>query len=341
MTNNVPHPSVSPLLHPLPQAWLTLWILVGLCILSLLDRQIIALMIQPIRADMGISDFEISLLQGLAFGLFYACCGLPIGYLVDRHPRRLLIFAGVFIWSLATAASGLAHTFGLLLVARMAVGGAEAVLGPAAYSLIADLFPRERLAFVLSIFSMGGTLGASLAFLLGGVLISQLEGVSLSLPYVGALATWQLTFLTLGLPGLLIAFVIFAVREPVRRGLGGQPRHGDWQAFVAFLRLRGRLFSCLFIGCGLISMMGYGYLAWLPSYLIRSHDLTVLQVGTLMGVLIGASGVVGGLLSGWLVDRLFARGIKDAHLLYWVWASIALVVLSGVAFAMPDRKSVV
>lgn len=328
--------AIEPLVRPLRQAWPTLWILVGLCVLSLLDRQIMSLMIQPIRQDLGISDFQISLLQGLAFGLFYALCGLPIGFLVDRKPRRVLIWASVLIWSLATMASGLADSFFLLMLARMAVGGAEATLGPAAYSLISDLFPKHRLAFVLSIFSTGGTIGASLAFLLGGLIINQMEHVHLSLPGHGLLAPWQLTFLALGLPGVLIAFVIFAVREPARRGSPSNVSDQDWRAFGRFLHGRARLFASLFVGCGLISMVGYGYLAWLPSVFIRTYGLTVLQVGGLMSLIVGVSGIAGGLLSGWIVDRMFARGIKDAHLLYWTWASIAVAALSAIAFVMPS-----
>lgn len=325
-----------PLTHPLRQAWPTLWILVGLCVLSLLDRQIMSLMIQPIRHDLAITDFQISLLQGLAFGLFYALCGLPIGALVDRKPRRVLIWASVLIWSLATMASGLANSFVLLMLARMAVGGAEATLGPAAYSLISDLFPKHRLAFVLSVFSTGGTIGASMAFLLGGLIINQMEQVHLSLPGYGLLAPWQLTFIALGLPGVLIAFVIFAVREPVRRNTGVATSDKDWRAFGRFLNSRARLFSGLFLGCGLISMVGYGYLAWLPSFFIRSYGLSVLQVGGLMSLIVGVSGITGGLLSGWIVDKMFARGIKDAHLLYWAWAAVAVAALSAVAFVMPS-----
>lgn len=319
-----------------PQAWLTLWILVGLCVLSFLDRQIISLMTKPIRADLGLSDFQFSLLQGLAFGLFYAVCSVPIGWLVDRRPRRVLIWAGVGVWSLATAASGLARSFPHLLLARMGVGAAEATLTPAAYSMISDLFPPRRLALALSIFSTGASIGASLAFLVGGLLISALENVSLSLPGFGGLATWQLTLVCLGLPGLALAFVIFAVREPARRSEKLLAPAADWTEFFAFLKSRARLFSALFVGCGLISMIGYGYLAWLPAYLMRVHGLTILQVGLLMSTLIGASGITGGILSGWFVDRLFARGRRDAHLFYWSWAALAVASLSVAAFAAPN-----
>lgn len=324
-----------PLERPLPRAWLTLGVLVTLGVLSLIDRQILSLMIGPIRADLRITDFQISLLQGISFGLFYAICGLPIGFLVDRLSRRWIIWAGVTIWSLATIASGLSRSFTHLLLARMGIGAAEATLSPAAYSIIADVFPKRRLALVLSIFSTGTTIGSSLAFLLGGLLISRLDGVTVVLPHYGLLSGWQLTLLALGVPGLAIAALIFTVREPPRRS--ERPASAaDWTEFWAFLRSRARLFACLFVGCGLISMVGYGYFAWLPAYLMRVYGLSVLQVGFLISGLTSVSGVSGGLLSGWFVDRMFFKGRKDAHLLYWSWAALAVAGLSIAVFAAPN-----
>src|SRR3546814_9845397 len=132
---------------PRPGAWAMLAVLIGLLILSFIDRQIISLMVDPIRADLGVDDFQISLLQGAAFGIFYVLCGLPIGWLVDRFSRRWVIWAGVTIWSLCTAASGLADSYWMRLIARIGVGAGEAALPTAAYSMIPDLLPRKRVAF--------------------------------------------------------------------------------------------------------------------------------------------------------------------------------------------------
>ncbi|WP_409456278.1 MFS transporter [Sphingomonas sp. J315] len=157
-------------------AWFSVTILLLVAIMSYLDRQIISLMVEPIKASLGVSDFEIGLLQGVAFGLFYAVFGLPIGWLVDRYSRRKIIYFGMTLWSLAAGACGLASTYTHLLLARFGVGVGEASLSPAAYSMIADLFPPRRLALALGVFATGSSIGGALAYMAGGRADREVRG---------------------------------------------------------------------------------------------------------------------------------------------------------------------
>lgn len=297
-------------------AWFSVTILLLVAIMSYLDRQIISLMVEPIKASLGVSDFEIGLLQGVAFGLFYAVFGLPIGWLVDRYSRRKIIYFGMTLWSLAAGACGLASTYTHLLLARFGVGVGEASLSPAAYSMIADLFPPRRLALALGVFATGSSIGGALAYMAGGALIAKFEAMgAMALPGVGVLEPWQLVFLVTGLPGVGIAALMFLVPEPVRRH-----RQLDLDApdrgVMHFLLANRRYFICHFLGFGLVAVMAYGTAAWAPAMLMRRYGLGVAEVGIILGTVGALSGIPGFIFGGWFVDRWFARGQRDAHLRY-------------------------
>ncbi|MBF3358944.1 MFS transporter, partial [Pseudomonas aeruginosa] len=202
-------------------AWTTVAILMVAYVLSFIDRQILNLLVGPIRRDLAISDTEMSLLMGLSFALFYTLCGIPLGRMADNRSRRGLILFGVLVWSAMTAACGLARSYWQFLTFRVGVGVGEAALSPAAYSLIADSFPRERRATAISVYSMGIYLGSGLAFLLGGLVIkfASAQG-DVHLPLFGEVRPWQLIFLILGAAGVLFCLLLLAIREPARRGVG-------------------------------------------------------------------------------------------------------------------------
>lgn len=175
------------------------WYVVTLCMLayifSFIDRQILALMIEPIKADLQLSDTQFSLLHGLAFSLFYAVMGLPLAYIADRFSRPKLISIGIIVWSLATATCGLSKNFIQLFLSRMAVGVGEAALSPAAYSMFSDMFSKDKLGRAVGIYSIGAFLGGGIAFLVGGYVINLLKGVTLiEVPLLGALKAWQIAF---------------------------------------------------------------------------------------------------------------------------------------------------
>lgn len=320
-------------------AWFTVIILLLMAVLSYLDRIIIALLVTPIRQTLGITDFQLGLIQGMGFGIFYALFGLPIGYLVDRWSRRSILYLGGTCWSFAAAGCGLASSFGQLLVARFAVGVGEAALSPAAYSIIADLFPRRRLAFAVSVFGIGTVLGSAVAFIGGGAAIRNFEAMGpVQVPILGLLQPWQVVFVITGVPGLIISPLIFLVPEPMRKRslTEGEPQSEvaivdpvtDGETLGHFLARNARFLACHFIGFGLLAAATYAGLTWLPTMLLRRFGTPIGDVGMLMGLVSIFAGVPGFLLSGWIVDRWFAAGRSDAHQRYYAIVNVAAALLA-------------
>lgn len=202
------------------QSWYMVFVLFIAYTLSSIDRQILTLLVGPIRADLNLSDSEMSLLMGFAFSLLFAIAGLPIGRLSDRKSRRNIIAIGIACWCAMTAACGFAKNFTHLFMARMGVGIGEAALSPAAFSLIADRFPPNRRAFATSVYHLGYPIGAGVAMILGGILIGTLSDLGpQTLGFLGTFSPWQLTFMIVGIPGLLVIGLIYTFTEPERKGL--------------------------------------------------------------------------------------------------------------------------
>jgi MFS family permease len=312
----------------------SLALLTLLVTVSILDRQIISLMIEPMKRDLGVSDFEISLLQGMAFGLLFAFLAMPMGFLVDRFSRRKIIFFGVTCWSIFAISCGLARNYGQLLLCRMGLGIGEATLSPASFSLLASLFQRQHLGLALSIFSTGSAIGAALSFSVGGILVEMLEKTDgLVLPIFGALKSWQAAFVLTGLPGLILAGFVFLVKEPARPRTPASAEAAASKAsgFARLMRRHWRYYVCHFLGFGLIFMLAYGLVAWFPVYLIRVHQAPVSLVGLIMAssTIVTTAGFV---FSGWLSDRLYRGGMADAHLRYFAVTSLLCAVVGGLFF---------
>lgn len=317
-------------------AWFSVFVLLLIAIMAYLDRQIISLMVEPIRSSLHVTDFQIGLLQGIAFGLFYAAFGIPIGWLVDRFSRRKIIYVGMTLWSFAAASGGLASTYWHLLLARFGVGVGEASLSPAAYSMIADLFPPRRLALALGVFATGSSIGGALAYMAGGALIAKLQAMgTIILPVIGMVQPWQLVFLLTGLPGVFVALLMFLVPEPTRRRIAARPEAID-AGVVRFLGGQKRYFVCHFVGFGLVAVLAYGTAAWAPAMLMRRYGMGIAQVGLLLGTVSMLFGIPGFVFGGWFVDRWFARGTKDAHLRYFVYANVIGAGAAIVAFQLAD-----
>lgn len=283
-------------------------------VFSFIDRQILALLIEPIKADLSLSDTQFGLLQGLAFSLFYATMGIPIASLADRYPRPLIIVAGVAFWSVATMACGLARSFGHLFVARLGVGAGEAALSPATYSLISDLFPREKLGRAVGVYSMGSFLGAGIAFLVGGSVIGMVASFHALEVFGRPMASWQLVFVIVGLPGVVLAAIIAAlVREP--RTASGEPRGKDvpsTPAVFRFLWSERAIFIPHMLGFSLMATSLYAVLGWSPAYLMRTFGMTAAECGFRLGVAALTAGAAGVFASGWFMDRLTIAGRRDA-----------------------------
>ncbi len=320
--------------------WWATFILFLFYALSFVDRQLLNLLVEPIKASLGVSDFEISLLQGFTFAVFYTIFGLGIGWLVDNRPRRPIIFIGVVLWSIAAAGCGLAARYWHLALTRIGVAVGEASLAPAAYSLMSDIFPPRRLALPMSVMGAGAPLGGALALIIGGYILGLVpHGVAL--PAIGHLQGWQFAFVVVGAPGLLLAPLIWTVKRPGRRG---EPSEAQTRAQSTsllhvwrFLASHRRFYTGHFLGFGLYSMIGYAMTSWLPTFLIRRHGWGLAEAGYATGALMLFVSLPGSLLMGWLVDRWYARGRHDAHLLFFAGCAIMqmLSVLAAVLVADP------
>jgi MFS family permease len=308
-------------------AHFALSILLVMSTLSFLDRKVLSLLVEPIRHDLGINDFQFSLLQGAAFSIFYIALSLPVGWLVDRFSRRWIIYGGVTIWSAATIFTGLARSFPQMLLARSFVGAAEASLGPAAYSLLADVFPRRRQGFAIAVFSSGALIGGALAFALGGVLVRQFTRHPIPLPLIGHLSGWQEVLLAIGAAGVVLGPLVFSFREPPRA-----PSHhkdvADGQVW-AYLRKRRAFYGLLCFGAGSQALISSAGALWAPAFMVRTYHWRIDQVGLTLALTTTTAALAGMIFAGVLVDRLFARGIRDAHLI--VFSIYALVsTVSGI-----------
>ncbi|MDB5695034.1 MAG: permease of the major facilitator superfamily [Sphingomonas bacterium] len=327
MAENRREPQVS------PEAWWTLAVLCLFYVLSYLDRYLLTMLVDPIQKDLGIGDFEMGLVLGPAFGIALGVAALPFGWMVDRSPRRKVLFFGVAFWSFATAATGFARSTLGLGLARLGVGAGEAALGPAAASLLADKFPRRRLTTALAIFQASNKLGSATAFGVGGLLIGMLGGAALSIPLIGSVRPWQIAFFCVGTPGILAAFLVYTFSEPVRRGRKSTepPRPG---ALLAFLKEHRTLMLLIYGGFTLIALCGYSLVAWVPTFVSRRYGLEPQVYGPLLSVVsIVAAGAL--VIKGTIVDWLYARGHKDANILFYSWIVFGSTPLAVIAFFVP------
>jgi MFS family permease len=294
-------------------AWLAVGLLTSAYLLSFIDRQVLALLIEPIKATLRISDTRFSLLTGLAFSLFFAIAGVPLGWASDRFNRNRVISAGILCWSLATIASGFAEGFGQLFLARMLVGIGEAALTPATYSLLADLVAPRLLGRAIAVFSMGSQFGAAAAYLLGGALIARLTRGGLDIPGLGALLPWQKLFALVGMPGLLLApLILFVIRDPRGRSLPSEKPSlaQTWQA----LRPQRTFLLNHFAGFTLYSASFFSMMAWLPALMARRFGFGPAEVGWHAGLLVLFACPSGLFAAGWLTDRMETAGRPDATL---------------------------
>ena len=315
------------------QAWYAVGTLTVAWVLAYLDRQAITLLIPSLKADLQLSDTEVSLIQGLAFALFFALAGLPIGRLVDRANRRNIIALGTLVWSIATIACGFAESFAELFAARIGVGVGEACLAPAGYSLIADYFAGERRGRATAIATAGGPLGNALSSYASGALVQRFAATGVEVPVLGQLAAWQLVFILFGLPGLLVSLLVLTIREPERHE--GARELGVAQAsFLRFGREHRGLFAPIDAALACQFMSGYAIVVWSAVLLMRVHGLPPGQVGAMFGLMLLIAGAGGSLLAG-VVSDLFARRWPDNGRLRLAWLYYPAIIAGYAWFAFP------
>jgi MFS family permease len=314
--------------------WRTVIVLLILYVLSLLDRSILQLMVKPVREALGLHDFEISLLVGIAFAATYAIAGLPLGYAADKLPRRRIVAFGVLLWGAATFACGLSRSFLQLFIARIGVGIGEAALVPASHSMIGDLFPPERRTVPLTVFQTGALIGGGVSFAIGGILVSKVAHVE-TLPVIGAVHPWQVVFFIIGIPSVLAALLVYTVPEPLRRAPPRRATGGDPYEVFRFIRAHGQFFIAHFGGFALLSMMQYGAIGWIPTFLNRTFGWSMLQAGVALASVILGSGILGTFGAAALVQSRFKRGMTDAHLRFQMWAAFVAAITGVGAFLAP------
>ncbi|MYH14570.1 MAG: MFS transporter [Gammaproteobacteria bacterium] len=291
--------------NPLYGWYVTLTLLLAYTF-SFVDRQVLNLLVEPIQADLGLSDTQISLLQGLAFVFTYVALSVPIGRMVDRFNRVAIMIGGVLVWSATTVACGLSRSFEQLFAARLGVGAGEATVTPASWSLLSDYFPPERLSRPISVYLMGPYIGGGMAMIAGATVLDWTEQAGeIALPLVGALAPWQFTFIAVGLPGLLIAALLLTVREPERKNRE-RVEAPPWRDVVGFLRRHWRIYLSLHLGVPCIVVMLYGLQGWVPTVMVRVYGWELAEVGRIYGIIALVAGSAG-VLTGPTVARLLER----------------------------------
>jgi MFS family permease len=285
---------------------------------SFLDRQILAILVDPIRRDLNVSDTEMSLLYGFAFVILYSTLGLPIGRMIDRHQRRLILAAGIAVWSVMTMACGLAHSYETLFCSRIGVGIGEACVTPAACSLLADCFEPGVRGRAMGFYLVGVYSGIGLSLVAGGLLYGALAR-SPGLPLLGALAPWRAVFIIVGAPGLLIAALTLTLREPARQDPAPIPAaqesgHSIDLPLLAYARANAATIALPQLAQGVIAFVSYSLMGWAPSVLMREFHQSRGGVGVTLGLLSLAGGVGGALAGAIFCDRWTAAGATAAKL---------------------------
>jgi MFS family permease len=332
---------VSPAPYPLDRAWYAVGVLLLATIVGYIDRLVMAFLVEPVKLTLGLSDTEVGALNGLAFAAMFVLMGIPMGRLVDTRSRTTVLSAAIVVWSAMTAACGAAWSYATLFAARMGVGAGEAALNPAAVSMISDMFPRDRVAKPIGIFTLGIYIGGGLAILLGGQLIqffSSMGAVSIG-PWQD-IEAWRLVFLVTGLPGLLVAGLLyFTVREPARRVATTRANPSGAASLaevLAYLRQHLGLYGLLFGGFMAFAFYLYAVLGWYPAFLMRTYGLAPSAVAWGYGSIFLVAGISGALLVGPGTQLLHRRGHADAPMLLCL---AAMFVGAGPSIAGPLMAS--
>ena len=312
--------------------WLVVVLLTGASIFSFIDRFALSLLLEPIKHDLKLSDTQLGLLNGVAFGIFYAFLGLPLGWLADRWSRKGTIALGMTVWSIATGCCGFANSFAQLLTARIGVGAGEAGLSPASYAMIHDRFAGGRLNLATSVFQLGGVLGVGLSMLAAGLVYGFFKaGGGAGLPFIGTLQPWQQTFVMAALPGVFLIAAVLMLRDQRRVPIAAKPALHP-APFAGTTGRLTRIYALLFIGMAAEIGCTYALMGWIPTIMARELHWTTAQIGTAYGWTIMVAAPSGLLVGGWTTDILHKRRRADALVLmplFAACASLPLLVLFG------------
>ena len=311
------------------RSWWAMFIFMIALMFNFLDRQLMTLLITPIKADFQLSDTEISLLVGFAFVLFYVLVGIPLARFIDRGPRKWILGAALSFWSLMTVACGLAANVWQLMAARMLLGAGESCNAPGAYSMTSDMFTRDKLAKPMSVIGIGTVAGSGMALLVGGLLIGWLNGLGpQEFPVVGTLKPWQMTFVIVGFPGILWALLMVStVPEPPRREAAGAAAPG-FAATLANIWRHKDAYIPMFLAYSIKAMLSFGVTVLSPVFFERQFGYAPGEPGLPLGIISLVVSPLGLLFGGWLAERMFAAGRKDANMRVVYLVTIPLIPAS-------------
>lgn len=332
--------------YPRPAyAWYCLAVFCFAYLFGFMDRIIVGLLTPAIQADIGLSDSQMGMIQGIAFALFYTLFGLPIGRATDRFSRKWLLTVGTTVWSLMTAGAGLVRSFGGLFAMRAGVGIGEATLNPCATSFIGDAFRPETRPKAFGIFSMSTALGVGLTYLGGGMVIGFIGGPTggntFPMPLLGEIPAWQAVFILVGLGGLVPAMLIaLTVREPARRELAGGKQQASWAEVRAFIRQHRTTLFCHHVGVACILLAVYGWVNWLPALFVRLHGWTIPQFSIWFGIFGGSAGILSAVASGYVTTWLKRKGYVDGAMRTVLIGGIGLTIGTGLAPLLPTPELV-
>ena len=294
-------------------------------IFAFIDRQIPSMLVEPIKQDFNLTDSQIALLGGAAFSIFYAIMALPIGYAVDRYQRTKVLGTGIFLWSLMTALAGLANSFGKLFGARIGVAVGEAVMAPTSVSLVSDSFPENKQGKPMGIITAGVYIGIGITLLGGGFLIDYLTRIGgITLPLIGYLKPWQATFMIVGIPGLVLAIAAFYLKEPQRLEEKIDTQLKDRKNVFLHLKEHRKTLIPMFGGLIFMALIFYSFSFWAPTMMIRTFDISLTEVGFVLGMITIISSITGTIVAGSAVDYLRNKNYSDAP----VRAAMIAVILA-------------
>jgi len=322
---------------PLGYSWYVVILLTLGYILSFLDRNILVLLVEPIKAEFALSDTQIGLLMGLAFSIFYATMGIPLGWLADNMKRRTLVAAGMFVWSIATCLSGFTKSFGALFTARVAIGAGEATLSPCAISLISDMFPEGKRARAIAVYSCALSIAAAFSFKLGAEILNWANTTDTSEMFlIGGLKPWQIVFVIVGAPGVVLSAFMMFVKEPKRqqvKKLDEKPI--KFRQTIAYYKENRGGFLGISLLVGVMTIIAYSQ-GFSAAMFERTWGWTASEYGSRNSVGLLLFGPPTVLFAGWLIDRLHTKGVEDAAFKVFKVGLYIMIPFNAAFPLMPD-----
>ncbi len=317
-TNEMPNSNSAEPLFSKNYKWYVLFVLTIVSALNYFDRQLIVILQEPIKAELGLSDTQLGLMTGLAFAIFYCSVGIPIARYSDRNNRKNVVGISVAVWSFMTAITGFVNSFFQMLLVRIGVGVGEAGSAPASQAILSDYFSENERPVAFAIWATSIYIGLFLGFSMGGLLESSLG--------------WRNAFIYLGFPGILVAiFLLWTVKEPPRGysetvKITEEETLAFWPA-MRYLFARKTYIYILFAS-GLHSFVGYSFANWIPSFFIRVHEMSIMDVGIWLAISVGIGGGIGAFSGGFMVKKLIKRDVR-----WYMWIGIVSIILT-IPFSM-------